>query len=95
MITLPRQLLAAFAMCLLWLLCFGCASAPSPKPVAAAPPLPLAIAPVAPPPLVVRPGQSRTITLTWENHFTDTNQVAIVDATADLASRQWTRITPA
>ena len=26
MVNLSRQLLAAFAMCLLWLLCFGCAS---------------------------------------------------------------------
>ena len=102
---LSRQLLAAFAMCLLWLLCFGCASAHSlvenqvaiPQPNAPsqpvnAPPFPPAIAPFAPQPLVVYPVHSRTITLTWENHFTATNQVAIVEATDDLASHRWTRI---
>ena len=28
MTNLPRQLIAAFAMCLLWLLCFGCSVSP-------------------------------------------------------------------
>ncbi len=36
--------------------------------------------------------QTRTITVSWENHLTDTNQFAIVEATDELASHQWTRI---
>ncbi len=54
--------------------------------------MPPALAPIAPQPLAVYPMQTRTITVSWENHLTDTNQVAIVEATADLASHQWTRI---
>lgn len=54
--------------------------------------MPPALAPVAPQPLVIHPVQSRMITLTWENHFQNSNEVAFVEATPELAPPKWTRI---
>lgn len=66
----------------------GCAS---PKRVAVALPPSPPLASIAVRPLVVHPPQSRTITLTWENHFTESNQVAIVEERSDLLAGEWLR----